>query len=197
MRPLYLIFLIPIIVFAAKKVEPKKGIYELLKDYNIDQCAEFNNPGACMQDANTPIKKGHYIYSDRSFYNDDTGVQDWDVGILVNGQNRSILKRDVKFIAELNCQDFKKVYRDALSTLDQSCKIDSDCMGANLNYNSCNGIYALAKTPSNQYRIEGLKQQLEQVRKICKWVHPPCPAIFLAPVCNPTTKRCEAKEKLR
>lgn len=155
----------------AKPSPLKKGVYSVLKEKSFHQCVRFSSEGACLNEAITKYKKGHYINSTRGFY--DSDLKDWTVGFELFGQNRAFKQDEVKFFEKTTCQSLKKVYQTQLSVLDKSCQSNKDCKLANLRYNSCGGDLSFSKTVPQHY-FDFVSKKRDQVRKLCKYVHPPC-----------------------
>ena len=192
MRVLVLFVLFTANLSFAKSTKPTKGVYEIIKNQRFEQCAQFASHGSCEKQRIIDFKKGQFIESHDSYFNSD--INDWDVGFILNGQNRSFPKTHVRYSAPINCKFLLKTYKTLINNLDHSCKVDSDCKTVNLRYNSCAGERGVSKEV-RKYQTQDLSKARNRVRKVCKYIHPPCPAIMVRAFCN--KGRCDQKEGLQ
>lgn len=174
---LFLFTLTAFCVFGAE-AEPEKGIYEFESSHEVTQCKSVGPMGDCLKKRVTKFIKGQMINSDRAFFDDKKMA--WDIGIVLHGQNISLPVNKCKYLGPADCKRLKKKYLFDINLLDKLCKIDTDCKGFSLRYDSCASEFPISKS----VKIETLKAheaELFQVRKKCKYLAPPCKR-YLKPI---------------
>ena len=181
MKSLIIILYLTSTYIFAKSASPPLGLYQFTKELKVDQCAVFNNIGACLKRILTLYKPGDYIESHDSYFNSESN--EWDIGFQINGQNKSASTAVLKYIGKADCKGLQKKYQTDLRILDYSCKVDTDCKVVGLKYNSCGGPFGISKSIS-KLTINKLIKKRKKVRDTCKYIHPPCPAIPTEAYCN-------------